>query len=560
MDAPGPMTDISTARKTAYVETYGCQMNVSDGELMQGVLAAHGYDLVSRPEDADVVLVNTCAIREHAEQRVIGRVGELNRLKAARPDMVIGVTGCMAQRLGSKLLDQASYVDLVMGPDGYRELPQALGRIRPDHPAAEPMSTAAAAAAALPGLAPAVIAPLSATTSAAAPAAGAPASGAGALAAGRRRELPVLGAVTGSADQPATGPAAGGAYGAVDDDLDAAAVAAATAPAAATIDRLAVLEFRGDENYEGLEVRRSSSIGAWVPVQRGCDYRCTYCIVPYVRGPEKNRAAQRVLDEVRAIAEQGITEVTLLGQTVNSWNHDAWSFPRLLREVARIDGIRRVRFTSPHPNDVTPELIEVMATEPHVCRQLHLPVQSGHDRTLKRMLRRYTVAGYLDKVRLVREAMPDIALSTDIIVAFPGETDAEYEATLDLVREVRYDDAFLYKYSPRDGTPATRLPAGHFIAADVAQQRLQRLIDLHRDIQSEINHGEVGRVVEVLVERPARSAGDMLGRADNFKVVAFPGDRALTGQYAHVRLTSTTGATFRGDRVGAPADTGRSAA
>jgi tRNA-2-methylthio-N6-dimethylallyladenosine synthase len=201
-----------------------------------------------------------------------------------------------------------------------------------------------------------------------------------------------------------------------------------------------------------------------------------------------------------------------------------------------------------------------MATEPHVCRQLHLPVQSGHDRTLKRMLRRYTVAGYLDKVRLVREAMPDIALSTDIIVAFPGETDAEYEATLDLVREVRYDDAFLYKYSPRDGTPATRLPAGHFIAADVAQQRLQRLIDLHRDIQSEINHGEVGRVVEVLVERQARSAGDMLGRADNFKVVAFPGDRSLTGQYAHVRLTSTTGATFRGEQVGAPADTGRSAA
>jgi tRNA-2-methylthio-N6-dimethylallyladenosine synthase len=570
MDAPGPMTELPTARKTAYVETYGCQMNVSDGELMQGILAAHGYDLVSRPEDADVVLVNTCAIREHAEQRVIGRVGDLNRLKAARPDMVIGVTGCMAQRLGSKLLDQASYVDLVMGPDGYRELPQALGRIRSDHPATEPMSTAAATAllpavipaatAALPAVIPAATAALPATTSATAPAAGAPMFGSGSPAAGRRRELPVLGAVTGSADQPATGPAAGGACGAVADDLDEAAVAAATAPAAATIDRLAVLEFRGDENYEGLEVRRSSSIGAWVPVQRGCDYRCTYCIVPYVRGPEKNRAAQRVLDEVRDVAGQGITEVTLLGQTVNSWNHDGWSFARLLREVARIDGIRRVRFTSPHPNDVTPELIEVMATEPHVCRQLHLPVQSGHDRTLKRMLRRYTVAGYLDKVRLVREAIPDVALSTDIIVAFPGETDEEYEATLDLMREVRYDDAFLYKYSPRDGTPATRLPAGHFIAADVAQQRLQRLIDLHRDIQSGINHSEVGRVVEVLVERQARSAGDMLGRADNFKVVAFPGDRSLTGQYIRVRLTSTTGATFRGEQVGAPAETGRSAA
>jgi tRNA-2-methylthio-N6-dimethylallyladenosine synthase len=495
------MTEILTAQKTAYVETYGCQMNVSDGELMQGVLAAHGYELVARPEDADVVLVNTCAIREHAEQRVIGRVGELNRLKSAKPDMVIGVTGCMAQRLGSKLLDQASYVDLVMGPDGYRDLPQALGRIRHDHPAA----------AAAPRVA-------------------------------RGRELPVLGAVA----APAPDPAAGAATDAVG--------------AAGSIDRLAVLEFRGDEDYEGLEVRRSSSIGAWVPVQRGCDYRCTYCIVPYVRGPEKNRAAQRVLDEVRDIAGQGITEVTLLGQTVNSWNRDGWTFARLLREVARVDGIRRVRFTSPHPNDVTPELIDVMATEPHVCKQLHLPVQSGHDRTLKRMLRRYTVAAYLEKVRLAREAMPDLALSTDIIVAFPGETDEEYEATLDLVREVRYDDAFLYKYSPRDGTPATRLPAGHFVAADVAQRRLQRLIDLHRDIQSQINHGEVGRVVEVLVERQARSAGDMLGRADNFKVVAFPGDHSLIGRYVHVSLTSTTGATFRGEQVETPGDAGRNAA
>jgi tRNA-2-methylthio-N6-dimethylallyladenosine synthase len=510
MDAPGPMTQIQTARKKAYVETYGCQMNVSDGELMQGVLAASGYDLVARPEDADVVLVNTCAIREHAEQRVIGRVGELNRLKAARPDMVIGVTGCMAQRLGSKLLAQASYVDLVMGPDGYRGLPEALGRIRPDHPAA--------------------------TQPVAAP------SG--------RRGLPVLGTLAAGA-----APAAGNAP-----VTRSAPAAASGSNGAAGIDRLAVLDLRSDENYEGLEVRRSSSIGAWVPIQRGCDHRCTFCIVPYVRGAEKNRAADRVLDEVRAVAGQGITEVTLLGQTVNSWNHDGWTFARLLREVAGVDGIRRVRFTSPHPNDVTPELIEVMATQPHVCRQLHLPVQSGHDRTLKRMLRRYTVAGYLETVRRVREAMPDIALSTDIIVAFPGETDDEYEATLDLVREVRYDDAFLYKYSPRDGTPATRLPAAHFIAADIAQQRLQRLIDLHRDIQAEINRSEVGRVVEVLVERQARSAGDMLGRADNYKVVAFPGDASLTGRYVHVRLTGTTGATFRGEQVDTPAGTSRSAA
>jgi tRNA-2-methylthio-N6-dimethylallyladenosine synthase len=287
-------------------------------------------------------------------------------------------------------------------------------------------------------------------------------------------------------------------------------------------------------------------VSAWVPVQRGCDYRCTYCIVPYVRGHEKNREPQAVLDEVRNVAEQGITEVVLLGQTVNSWNHGAWRFPRLLQEVARVAGIRRVRFTSPHPNDFTRELAEVMAAEQNVCAQLHLPVQSGHDRTLRRMLRRYTVAGYLEKVAMVRELVPRIALSTDIIVGFPGETEAEYQATLTLLRQVRYDDAFLYKFSPRDGTPATRLPASDFIPDDVAQARLLEVIELHREIQHQINRAALGTVVEVLVERVARSEGDVLGRTEGNKVVAFPGDAAEIGRYVRVRLTETTGATFRG--------------
>jgi tRNA-2-methylthio-N6-dimethylallyladenosine synthase len=447
-------------------------MNVSDGELMQGILAAGGYGIVDSPDAADVILVNTCAIRDHAERRVLGRVGELYRLKAERPDLVIGVTGCMAQRMGGTLLDRAPYVDLVMGPDGYRGLAEALGRVRP---------------------------------SLAVPAA-------------RRGALPVL-----------DGAAAGG-------DVQGSS-------------RLATLDFSSAENYEGLEVRRTSRVSAWVPVQRGCNYRCTYCIVPYVRGPEKNREPAHVLAEVQGIAAQGITEVVLLGQTVNSYRHGDWDFARLLRAVARVDGIRRVRFTSPHPNDFTPALIEVMAGEPHVCKQLHLPVQSGHDRTLKRMLRRYTVAEYLDKVSRARESIPGLALSTDIIVAFPGETEAEYEATLDLVRSVRYDDAYLYKYSPRDGTPATRLPAEQFLAPAVAQRRLERLIEVHREIQAEINAAEVGRAVEVLVERVAKSAGDMLGRTEGNKVVAFPGDGALLGRYVRVRLTGTTGATFRGVRV-----------
>ncbi len=472
----------------AYVETYGCQMNVADAELMQGILAANGYAIVERPEEADVVLVNTCAIREHAEQRVLGRVAQLNALKQQRPEVVIGVTGCMAQRLGETLLESAPYVELVMGPDGYRRLPLALAALRPQMPVAAGVPAAAARRASVTP---------------------ARSGGAGGAPSGRGKALPVM------AVRESDG-------------------------------RLAVLDFEPDENYEGLEVRRTSGVAAWIPVQRGCDHRCTFCIVPYVRGPEKNRDPRDVLAEVREVVEQGVVEVTLLGQTVNSYVHGKWDFARLLRAVARVDGIRRVRFTSPHPNDVTPALVEVMASEPAVCEQLHLPVQSGHDRTLKRMLRRYTVAAFMEKVEMVRSAMPSIALSTDVIVAFPGETESEYEATLDLMREVRFDDAYLYRYSQRDGTPATRLPADQFVPGPEAQARLERLIALHRRIQAEINRGEVGRVVEVLVERAARSDGDVLGRTERNKVVAFRGSLDLVGTFLDVRLTATTGATFLG--------------
>jgi tRNA-2-methylthio-N6-dimethylallyladenosine synthase len=457
-------------------------MNVSDGELMQGILAAEGYEITTTPDEADLVLVNTCAIREHAEQRVLGRVGQLNQLKRERPGVILGVTGCMAQRMGEALLEQAPYVDLVLGPDAYRRLPEVLTRVAR-------------------GEEPAVLGTRSAGEPDAAPARR------------ERRGLPVL-------------------------------PAAAAAPA-----RLAVLDFEPHENYEGLEVRRGSGVSAWVPVQRGCNYRCTYCIVPYVRGDEKNREPERILAEVAEIVARGTPEVVLLGQSVNSYQHGDWDFSRLLRAVARVDGIRRVRFTSPHPNDFTDSLVEAMAEEPAVCKHLHLPAQSGHNRTLRRMLRRYTVETYLEKVRQVRAAIPEIALSTDIIVAFPGETDEEYEATLDLIREVRFDEGYLYKYSPREGTPATRLPADQFIPEEVAQQRLERLITLQRGIQAEINRAEVGRTVEVLIEREARSAGDLLGRTETNKMVVFPGDSASIGQFARILLTGTTGPTFMGTLV-----------
>lgn len=453
--------------KRVYVETYGCQMNISDGELMEGVLEDHGYEIAADPEDADVILVNTCAIREHAERRVLGRVGQLSGLKRERPDLVIGVTGCMAQRMGETLLEQAPHVDLVMGPDGYRSLPERLAAIEE----------------------------------------------------GRK--------IRPSRSAKKRGP------------------------------QLAVLDLDLGENYEGLDQRRASRISAWVPVQRGCDHRCTFCIVPYVRGPEKNRKPGEVLREIKEIADSGVTEVTLLGQTVNSYEADGQSFPDLLRSVARVPGIRRVRFTSPHPNDVTTDLLDVMAEETAVCEQLHLPLQAGSDRTLRRMLRRYTVEGFLDKVDLARAVIPDIGLSTDVIVAFPGETHDEFQETLEVMRTVRFDDAYTYRYSPREGTPATRFPAADFVPDGEAQERLQRLIEVHRAIQAEINEAEVGRVEEVLVEKEARDPGQILGRSRRNKVVAFPASPDLVGTYLEVRLTGTTGATFVGEREeGAPALTG----
>src|SRR5690606_8588157 len=369
----------------AYIETYGCQMNLSDTELMRGILAEHGYGEAESPDDADVILVNTCAVRDHAEQRVLGRVGQLQQYREGRPGVLIGVTGCMAQRMGEDLLDKAGGVDLVMGPDSYRKLPETIERLRTRK---------------------------------------AP------------RSLPVVSA-------PLMGSASTGGG-------------------------LTVLGFDPHENYEGVAPRRVSAVSGWVTVQRGCNYRCTYCIVPHVRGDEKNRTPEAILGEVRDLVAAGTVEITLLGQTVNSYQSGDWNFPRLLRAVARTPGVRRVRFTSPHPNDFTRELVSVMAEEPTICKQLHLPVQSGDNRTLRRMLRRYTVEAYLEKIDWVREAIPDIALSTDVIVAFPGESEEAYEATLALMRQVRFDDAYLYKYSPRDGTPATRLPADDFVPADIA--------------------------------------------------------------------------------------------
>jgi tRNA-2-methylthio-N6-dimethylallyladenosine synthase len=430
--------------KKLYIETYGCQMNVADSELMSGVLGRAGYERTDQPAEADVMLVNTCAVRDNAEQRVLGRVGELQRFK--RPGGVLGVVGCMAQRLGPRLLEQSARVDLVAGPDAYRSLPELLG-------------------------------------------------------------------------------------------------------AAAAGQRVSDVEFRSWEHYEDVPPVREPGPSAFVTVQRGCDYKCTFCIVPYTRGPERSRSLRDVVREVTGLAAEGVSEVTLLGQTVNSYHHGSHDFADLLRAVGGVDGIRRLRFTSPYPTDFTDRVVEAMAGTPAVCEHVHLPVQSGSDAVLRRMLRRYTRAGYLGVVERLRRALPGITFSTDIIVGFPGETDAQFEETLTLVAEAAFDDAYTFRYSVREGTPAVRI-RDHLPDA-VAAERLERLIEVVRTQARRKNVERVGEVHEVLVERPARRGDLMLGRTRRNHLVLLDLPPGAVGEYHDVRLTGTTGSTFIG-RVVAP--------
>ena len=431
--------------RTVYIETYGCQMNVADTELMLGALGQDGYVQVDAPEGADLMLVNTCAVRDNAEQRVIGRLGELQQHK--RRGSVLGVVGCMAQRLGPKLLAEVPRVDLVAGPDAYRNL-------------------------------------------------------------------------------------------------------AALVAQAAQGSRVSDTEFRSWEHYEDVPPVRETGATAFVTVQRGCDYKCTFCIVPYTRGPERSRTLEEVVREVRQLAGQGTSEVTLLGQTVNSYHDGTHDFADLLRAVGAVDGIRRVRFTSPYPTDFTDRVIEAMATTPAVCEHVHLPVQSGSNAVLKRMLRRYTREEYLEVVARLRRAMPAITFSTDIIVGFPGETEAQFQETLSLVEAAGFDDAYTFRYSVRDGTPAVRLK--DHVPEDESAERLERLIELVRRQAKVRNMARVGTRHEVLVERPARRGGLLLGRTRTNHLVLVDLPPEAIGEYHEVELTGTTGSTFTG-RITRPA-------
>lgn len=432
-----------TEKGKVFVETYGCQMNVSDSEVMLGVLQTAGYSAATRVEEADIVLLNTCAIREHAEDRVMGRLSQLSQLKMSRPDMILGVCGCMAKHLSEKLLDRVPYVDLVLGPDSYRDLARL---------------------------------------------------------------------VQDAVDEPA---------------LD--------------------VKLGRTETYVGLDPIRKVGVNAWITVMRGCDKFCTFCIVPYVRGRERSVSADEVLRQVRIAAQEGFQEVTLLGQTVNSYNDGTTNFSNLLRQVALVEGIQRIRFTSPHPSDFSSELIETMASEGKICPFIHLPLQSGSDAVLSAMKRSYSSNDFLKLVDDLRAAIPGLALSTDVIVGFPGESREDFEQTLGMMRQVRFDSAFMFKYSERDGTVA-----GREIPETVSEvekgERLTELITIQSEISLEMNQAYLGREVEVLVEGAAKRVGQMSGKTDTFKTIVFEGD-AEANAFVNVRVSDCTQKTLIGKVV-----------
>lgn len=433
--------------RNVYIETYGCQMNVADTELMYGVLRDNGYDIAKNIDDADIVLLNTCAIREKAEERVYGRASQLLRHKYERPELVLGITGCMAEHLQDKIIERAPYVDVVIGPDAYRRLPDVLGKAQDSDPI-------------------------------------------------------------------------------VDVRLDR------------------------NETYEGLAASRREGVSGWVTIQRGCDKFCTFCIVPYVRGRERGTPPREVLRQVRDLADMGYKEVTLLGQTVNSYRYEGSDFADLLAAVADVDGIERIRYTSPYPIDFDQKLIDTLARLDKVPNFLHLPLQSGSDTVLEEMKRGYTVAEFRDIVTNLRKAMPDIALSTDIIVGFPNESEEDFQKTLDLIEELRFDSAFMFAYSEREGTVASKRIDDN-IPEEVKSERLQRLIQKQNAISVEKNEARIGMIEKVLVDSPAKRGPEhWCGRTDYFKNVIFPAfDDIQPGMLINVKIDRVTTNTLYGERV-----------
>lgn len=438
--------------KKIYIETYGCQMNVGDSEVIFSILGKEGYERTESMDEADVILANTCSVRDNAEQRIWGRIEVFHKQKEKRSGVVVGIVGCMAERLKDKLLDTHK-VDLVAGPDSYRTLPALLKDIAPDKPQINVMLS-------------------------------------------------------------------------------------------------------HEETYADIVPVRTdrNGVSAFISIMRGCNNVCSYCVVPYTRGAERSRDPQTIVNEARDVFGKGYKEVTLLGQNVDSYNWkpadgEGCDFPKLLEMVARISPGLRVRFATNHPKDISDELIETMARYDNICNHIHLPVQSGSDRLLEKMRRRYTAEWYLERVAKIREVLPGCGITTDVIAGFCSETEEDHQQTLELFRKVGFDYAYMFYYSERPGTLAAR----HYpddVPLDVKTRRLNEIIALQSELSLKSNQNDIGKTFKVLVEGPSKKNPDELcGRSGSNKMCVFPGCGHKAGDYVDVKVLSCTSATLIGKLV-----------
>ena len=430
-------------RKNLYIETYGCQMNEYDSDRIRTAIDAAETD---NPKDADVIIINTCAIRGKADQKAFSSLGKFKHIKANNPDVIVGIAGCVAQLYGDKLLKRMPHLDFVLGPRAIPKLPEIISRIEEE--------------------------------------------------------------------------------------------------------KIRALETSYDleELFEIEPYHREGNVTAFVSVQQGCNKRCSYCIVPYVRGDEVNRPLSDILKETRSLVDKGVSEITFIGQTVNSWKQNGDKFGDLLRAAGDIENLERIRFTTSYPRDITKRMIEAMKEVPQICPHLHLPVQSGSNRVLSMMKRTYTREWYVETVKRLQDAIPDIALSTDIIVGFPGETESDFEETMTLLEETRFDSVFSFNFSPRPGTPAAELPEEQSVEKKEAGARLRRLQERQRDISYENNQSRVGLVEDVLVEGPSRNDSSFVsGRTAQNRITNFPGHSELTGKIVKVKITEGLHNSIRGE-------------
>ena len=432
--------------KTYFIETYGCQMNVADSELVSALLTREGFSETKDIHTADAIFVNTCAIREHAEDKVHSRLGYYHQIKRKNPKTIIGVLGCMAQNLKEDILESKPFVDIVLGPDSYRRLPEMIRE--------------------------------------------------------RSNESSHL----------------------VDTKLSRFEV------------------------YDDMFPSRNKGINAWISIMRGCDKFCTFCIVPFTRGRERSRSIEGIVQEAAQAVSDGFIEVTLLGQNVNSYRHEGQKFHELLDAVAQIPGLKRIRYTSPHPEDMTQDVLNVMAKYDNICNYVHLPLQAGNDEVLNRMNRTYTKDQFLARVNQIRNTLPNVGISTDIIVGFPGENEAEFQETMDVMEVVKFDSAFTFKYSSRPGTKAAEFD--DHVPEDEKQHRLERLIEMQQKHTLFRNKAIVGRVEMVLVEKESkRSKKQWAGRTDANKWVVFNKENAKIKDLIPVKIMDARGITLHGEIV-----------